>query len=271
MRKGVVLALLAGVLPAAFAAAPAAPDFSGTWLPVEQIATAWPSPLPLTAAATQRMQKFHPDRDEPAGFCMPLGTPRNTLAGTGPMEVLQTGDRVYFVFQPNLLNAETRRVYLDGRQRAAVDDRIPTWLGSSRGHWEGRTLVAETTDLEPQAILNGQGLSHGGDLVVRERWHLEQDARRGQVLVNDMVLEDPASFTRPISMRRAFVRAPDARLAEGQCSEGLWIDRLWRHRLAEHAQARRAAAAGGNSAEGAGASAGAGGSSGAGASTGARP
>jgi len=236
--------LLAGVLQAAFAAAPAAPDFSGTWLPVEQLATAWPVPLPLTTAATQRLQKFHPDRDEPAGFCMPLGTPRNTLAGTGPMEVLQTSDRVYFVFQPNLLNAETRRIYLDGRKRAAVDDRIPTWLGSSRGHWEGQTLVAETTDLEPQAILNAQGLSHGGDLVVRERWQLSQDARRGQVLVNDMVLEDPASFTRPVSMRRVFVRAPDARLAEGQCSEGLWIDRLWRHRLAEHAAARRAAAGG---------------------------
>ena len=51
-------------------------------------------------------------------------------------------------------------------------DRIPTWLGTSRGHWEGAVLVAETIDMEPQAILNGAGLSHGGALKVRERWQV---------------------------------------------------------------------------------------------------
>jgi hypothetical protein len=230
---GLLLALAGGV-SAARAAAPAPPDLSGVWLPVDQLAT-----LPLTEAAAQRYAKFHPDRDEPAGFCMPLGTPRNTLAGVGPMEVLQTSDRVYFIFQPNLLNAETRRVYLDGRSRVAEEDRIPTWLGSSRGRWEGSTLVTETTDLEPQAILNSQGLSHSGALVVRERWQLARDARRGEVLVDELQLVDPQSFTSPIALRRVFVRAPDARLSEGQCSEGLWIERLWRHRLSEHAAARR--------------------------------
>jgi len=244
MRAAGVLGLwiLASALSVAHAAAPSPPDLSGVWLPVEQMATPWPAALPLTEAAKQRYAKFHPDRDEPAGFCMPLGTPRNTLAGTGPMEVLQTSDRVYFIFQPNLLNAETRRVYLDGRSRAAEEDRIPTWLGSSRGRWEGRTLVMETTDLEPQAILNAQGLSHSGALVVRERWQLARDARRGEVLVDELTLVDAESFATPINLRRVFVRAPDARLDEGQCSEGLWIDRLWRHRLAEHAAARQAPA-----------------------------
>ncbi|HXR53399.1 MAG TPA: hypothetical protein VN762_14790 [Steroidobacteraceae bacterium] len=244
MRAAGVLGLwiLASALSVAHAAAPSPPDLSGVWLPVEQLATPWPAALPLTEAAKQRYAKFHPDRDEPAGFCMPLGTPRNTLAGTGPMEVLQTSDRVYFIFQPNLLNAETRRVYLDGRSRAAEEDRIPTWLGSSRGRWEGRTLVMETTDLEPQAILNAQGLSHSGALVVRERWQLARDARRGEVLVDELTLVDAESFATPINLRRVFVRAPDARLDEGQCSEGLWIERLWRHRLAEHAAARQAPA-----------------------------
>lgn len=244
MRAAGVLRLwiLASALSVAHAAAPSPPDLSGVWLPVEQLATPWPAALPLTEAAKQRYAKFHPDRDEPAGFCMPLGTPRNTLAGTGPMEVLQTSDRVYFIFQPNLLNAETRRVYLDGRSRAAEEDRIPTWLGSSRGRWEGRTLVTETTDLEPQAILNAQGLSHSGALVVRERWQLARDARRGEVLVDELTLVDAESFATPINLRRVFVRAPDARLDEGQCSEGLWIERLWRHRLAEHAAARQAPA-----------------------------
>lgn len=231
---GSLLALLA--LPAAGAA----PDISGTWLPVESLSTPWPDPLPLTEAARQRYAAFDPDRDEPASFCMPLGTPRNTLSGTSPLEVLQAADRVYFVFQPNLLNAETRRVYLDKALPAPDPDRLPTWFGTSSGRWEGNVLVVDTIEMEPQAILNGNGLSHSGGLKVRERWQLASDPGRGRLLVNEMVLDDPETFTRPLQLKRVFAWAPDARLAEGQCSERLWIDQIWRNRLREHAEARKA-------------------------------
>lgn len=236
MAMASVAALLAG----AASAASAPPDFSGTWLPVESLSTPWPQQLPLTESARARYAAFDPDRDEPASFCMPLGTPRNTLSGTSPLEVLQTEDRVYFVFQPNLLNAETRRVYLNKPLPPADPDRLPTWLGMSSGKWEGETLSVETIEMEPQAILNGNGLSHGGGLKVHERWHLARDPQRGKVLVNDMVLEDPDTFTAPLRLKRVFAWAPDARLVEGQCSERLWIDQIWRHRLREHAAARKA-------------------------------
>jgi hypothetical protein len=226
-------------LPAATAAQP---DFSGIWLPVESLSTPWPEPMPLTQAARTRFTAFDPDRDEPASFCMPLGTPRNTLSGTSPLEVLQTSDRVYFVFQPNLLNAETRRIYLNKPLPAADPDRLPTWLGMSSGKWEGDALSVETIELEPQAILNGTGVSHTGGLKVRERWHLDRDAQRGKLLVNDVVLVDPDTFTAPLRLKRVFAWAPDARLVEGQCSERLWIDQIWRHRLREHAASRKAGA-----------------------------
>jgi hypothetical protein len=220
-------------------ASAAAPDISGTWLPVESLSSPWPEPLPLTEAARRRYSAFDPDRDEPASFCMPLGTPRNTLSGTSPLEVLQTADRVYFVFQPNLLNAETRRVYLGKPLPAADADRLPTWLGISSGRWQEETLQVETAELEPQAILNGNGLSHSGGLRLHERWHLDHDAQRGRLLVDDIVLDDPQTFTAPVRLKRVFAWAPDARLAEGQCSERLWIDQIWRHRLREHASARK--------------------------------
>jgi hypothetical protein len=237
---GIALLLCAGLVVRPAIAA--APDLSGTWLPVDELSTPFPSPLPLTTAGRARYDAYDPDRDEPASFCMPLGTPRNTLAGTSPMEVLQSTDRVYFLFQPNLLSTETRRVYLFDRPLPPKADRLPTWLGLSRGHFEGQVLVVETTELEPQAILNGDGLRHGGGLVVRERWHLERNSRRGRLLVDEIILESPADFAQPIALRRVFAWAPDARLAEGQCSEGLWIDRLWRHRLGEHAAAKPAEA-----------------------------
>ncbi len=220
----------------------ATPDLSGTWLPVESLSTPWPEPLPLTPAGKARFAAFDPDRDEPASFCMPLGTPRNTLSGTSPLEVLQAQDRVYFVFQPNLLNAETRRVYLGKPLPAPDPGRLPTWLGTSSGRWEGETLRVETIELEPQAILNGNGLSHSGALKVHERWHLARDPQRGRLLVNEMVLEDPQTFTAPLRLKRVFAWAPDARLEEGQCSDRLWIDQIWRNRLREHAAARKAGA-----------------------------
>ncbi len=238
--RSAALASLATLL--ALPAVSATPDISGTWLPVESLSTAWPEPLPLTAEARARYTAFDPDRDEPASFCMPLGTPRNTLSGTSPLEVLQAADRVYFVFQPNLLNAETRRVYLDKPLPAADPDRLPTWLGMSSGKWEGDTLSVETIEMEPQAILNGAGVSHAGGLRVKERWHLARDPQRGRLLVNDMVLEDPATFTTPLRLKRVFAWSPDARLQEGQCSDRLWIDQIWRHRLREHAAARKAGA-----------------------------
>lgn len=230
-------ALLALALPPVLLAAP--PDFAGRWLPVPELSTPWPEPLPLTPSGRQRLAEYVPDRDEPASFCMPLGTPRNTLSGTSPLEVLQTADRIYFVFQPDLLNAETRRVYTDARPLPPPELRIPTWLGSSRGRWRGNTLEVETVDLEPQALLDGRGLRHSGGLVVRERWYLQHDRRFGRLLVDDMELHDPETFTEPVKLKRVFAWAPTVQFTEGRCSERLWIDTLWRNRLAEHAEAAR--------------------------------
>jgi hypothetical protein len=224
------------------AAEAATPDFSGRWVPVPARSTPWPQPLPLTPQARERLAQFDADRDEPAGFCMPLGTPRNTLSGTSTLEVLQTADRVYFVFQPDLLNAETRRVYLGARPLPPAEERLPTWLGSSRGRWTGSTLEVETVALEPQAILDGQGLAHGGQLVVRERWHLARDPDLGRLLIDEIELHDAQTFTQPVSLRRVFAWSPQAAMLEGRCSERLWIDSLWRQRLGEHAEAARSKA-----------------------------
>ena len=45
--------------------------------------------MPLTAAAQKEMAAFDPAKRDPVSFCMPLGTPRNTLA-TDKMKVTTT-------------------------------------------------------------------------------------------------------------------------------------------------------------------------------------
>ena len=59
---------------------------------------------------------------------------------------------------------ETRIIPLDGR--AHLDSSVRQWLGDSRGHWEGNTLVVETTNFTNQANFEGSTKN----MVLVERW-----------------------------------------------------------------------------------------------------
>jgi hypothetical protein len=231
---GLALTLLAFNLSAADATG--RPDFTGIWLPDESRAEPWPLKLPLVPEARSFMEKFDPASHDPASFCMPFGTPRNMLQTQFPLQIVQTPGQLVMVLQPDLSNSEVRRVPFGG---TLPEDPDPSWFGTSRGRWDGATLVIETTGLREDSIINSQGLPHSGQLRVIERLQLVNDAARGKVLVNDMELRDPAAYTAPLRTRRYFVLAPQANLSEGNCVARKWIDKLWRDRLQEHADAAR--------------------------------
>jgi hypothetical protein len=224
--------------PQAGDAAAGATDFTGIWLPDPQRAEAWPAQLPLAPVARSFMEKFDAASHDPTSFCMPLGTPRNMLQTQYPLQILQTPQRLTMVLQPDLSNAEVRRIPLGGALPAAPE---PSWFGTSRGRWSGPTLVIETIGLRDDSLVSGEGLPHSTELRVIERLSLVKDPRHGVVLVDDMELHDPAAYLEPLRTRRYFVRAPQARLTEGSCVARKWIDKLWRDRLQEHASGARAA------------------------------
>lgn len=226
--------------PASAAARAGRPDLSGIWLPDEQRAEPWPSQLPLTAQARTFMQNFDASSHDPASFCMPLGTPRNMLQTQFPLQIVQTPARVVMILQPDLSNAEVRRIPLDGS--ALPKSPEPSWFGTSRGRWDGSTLVVETVGLREDSILSSQGLPHSEQLRVVERLSVVNDPSRGKVLVDEMELHDPVAFTAPLRLRRYFVSAPQASLADGNCVARKWTDKLWRDRLQEHADGARAQA-----------------------------
>jgi len=138
--------------------------------------------------------------------------------------------------QPNLANAEVRRVSLDGS--ALPDSPDPSWFGTSRGRWEGATLVVETAGLRPDALISGNGIRHSEQLRVIERLSVVNDPERGRTLIDDIELHDPKAYTETLKTRRYFAWAPQAQLREGTgCIESEWIDKTWRQRLEEHAAA----------------------------------
>lgn len=233
---GAMAVMRAGEAPGA--AQPAPTDFSGTWLPDARRAEPWPATLPLTPAARSFMAEFDAADSDPTTFCMPFGTPRNMLQTGYPLEILQTPRRVMMVIQPNLANAEVRRIPLDAGPLPEAPE--PSWFGTSRGRWEGRTLVIETTGLRDDAIISESGLPHSGQLRVVERLRIEQDAEHGKVLVDEIEMHDPQAWTGPLTTRRYFSWAPNARARDPGCVDARWIDRIWRERLREHAGAARA-------------------------------
>jgi hypothetical protein len=115
------------------------------------------------------------------------------------------------------MNHDARMVPVDGR--AALSTRIAQWTGSSRGHWEGDTLVVETANFKFNdksrfgvQYLNGLSDEH---LRVVERF-TRTDAN---TLLYQARIEDPTVYTRPWSIEIPMQKTNDA-LYEVACHEG---------------------------------------------------
>jgi hypothetical protein len=230
---------MALVALAVSAAEPARPDLTGIWLPDESRAQPWPARLPLTPAARSFMEKFDPASHDPASFCMPFGTPRNMMQTQYPMQIVQTPQRLVMVLQPDLANAEVRRVPFGATLPKEPD---PSWFGTSSGRWEGTTLIIETIGLRDDSLISSLGIPHSDKLRVIERLSIANDPARGKVLVDDIELQDSSAYVEPLRTRRYFVLAPQANFPDASCVERKWTDKIWRDRLQEHAEDARAKA-----------------------------
>jgi len=84
---------------------------------------------------------------------------------------------------------DARIIPLDGRPH--LPPNVRQWTGSSRGHWEGQTLVVETTNLTDKFAFQGSS----ENMRLTERFtRVAEDTIRYQFTV-----EDPATWTRPWS------------------------------------------------------------------------
>jgi len=105
-----------------------------------------------------------------------------------------------------------RIVYLAGEHPKDYS----AWMGDSRGHWEGNTLVVDVANNNDKSVFDMAGHFHSDQLRVVERYRL-QDAN---TLIWEATLTDPKVFTRPVKMRFPLVRAPeDFMIMESGCFE----------------------------------------------------
>ena len=103
----------------------------------------------------------------------------------------------------------SRSIPLDGRSR---DPNVRVWMGVPRGHWEGNTLIVDTTNFLETDIYPQSAEKH---LV--ERFRIVD----ADTIAYEVTTTDPKEFARPFTRAGSFTRAPKGyEIFEYACHEG---------------------------------------------------
>jgi hypothetical protein len=111
---------------------------------------------------------------------------------------------------------ETRVVAMDGRPHVAP--RLRTYMGDARGHWEGNTLVVETTNFTDKTAIgvNGNGTFNSEALRLVERFTpVSPSTVQWRVTV-----DDSATWTNPWSFALNLTKDSSQGVFEYACHEG---------------------------------------------------
>ena len=126
-----------------------------------------------------------------------------------PMEIYHGTDMI--VFRMEYFDM-FRVIFLDGRSHPPAD--APhSKSGHSIGHWEGDTLVVDTTHVAAGTIMNN-GLTHSDSIHMTERFRLSED---GKTLWATQVYEDPEVFKGLAARYMAWRKVPGEYVYPYEC------------------------------------------------------
>jgi len=128
---------------------------------------------------------------DPRLKCWTLGTPRG-IYYPEPFQIFQRPGDVTIAFQ---FGQSVRTIHTNGTLHPVEVD-SGFFMGDSRGHWEGDTLIVDVIHFNDETWLDRAGNFHSESLHVVERWQF-LDAN---TIDYRATLEDPAVFSRPWSI-----------------------------------------------------------------------
>ncbi|HEY2842416.1 MAG TPA: hypothetical protein VGJ09_02155 [Bryobacteraceae bacterium] len=163
----------------------------------------------LPWARAERINRELPYRgyDDPTAHCFVAGVPRSMYTPS-PIQILQTPQYVVLLFE----RMSWRIIPLDGRPHIA--DNIRLWQGDSVGHWEGDTLVVDTTNMNGKTWLNevGDVVSYAEHIVERFT------PLDGNKINYRATVTDPIPYSRPWTIEIPMNGQPEE-LLEVACHE----------------------------------------------------
>lgn len=130
-------------------------------------------------------------------------------------QIIQTHDHLMILAE---MVHDVRIIPLDGRPH----ENIPQWVGDSRGHWEGDTLVVETFNFNGKRGWFGAPMTEGGggqrpDQKMRVTERFTRTAP--DILLYQFIIDDPGTYTKPWSGEIP-MRASNGPVYEYACHEG---------------------------------------------------
>ncbi|MDP9113894.1 MAG: hypothetical protein M3O20_09440 [Acidobacteriota bacterium] len=189
------------------------PDLTGVWNRVSPkyganiAADLKPEDIQPWAEALVEQRKENLGRDHMTVHCLPLGPGYSTAQRY--VKIVQTPTLIVMLDE----DLTYRQIYLDGRP--LEKDPQPTWMGYSVGHWEGDTLVVESSGFNDKTWLDTDGHPHSEALHTTERYrrpdfgHLEMES----------TIQDPKVYAKPFKVTISSLLAPDNELLEAVCNE----------------------------------------------------
>ena len=150
-------------------------------------------------AAAKKAENFaNRQTADPLASCFMPGIPRIMYMGF-PLQIFQTRDHVAITFE---WSSVFRLIYTNGR---AGPTGIDFWMGDSRGHWEGDTLVVDVKDHNDKTWLDMAGNFHSEAMRLVERYTL-LDA---DTIQYEATIQDSKVFTRPWKISMPLYRRKD--------------------------------------------------------------
>src|SRR5579883_909898 len=133
--------------------------------------------------------------NEPYAHCLPAGVPTNFGIQMG-FQAVQDKNAIVFAWDTA---GSTRIIYTDNRKH--VPGNFKLYQGDSVGHWEGDTLVVDTTN-QAAGWWDANGAVHSDQTHVVEKF-TPKDAN---TIAYEAVVEDPVALTRPMTVTDTFRR-----------------------------------------------------------------
>jgi hypothetical protein len=139
------------------------------------------------------------------GFGSTSGPPMLPVLYNNNYQIVQTPDTVMILVE---MVHDVRTIRMNQKH---VPPDVRKWLGDSVGHWEGDTLVVDTTNFNSKVNFNGSS----------ENLHVVERFRRvdANTILYRATIDDPMSFTKEWTLEYPFTSTPGP-IYEYACHEG---------------------------------------------------
>ena len=145
--------------------------------------------LPFTpwAAEIRKQRMSTNNQDNPDAHCLPIGLTQLHMHPQ-PRKIIQTPAVTVILYEAQ---GGVRQIFTDGRP--LPKDVEPWWYGYSVGHWDGNSLVVETTGFRDDVWLDVEGSPLTSTGKMTERF---TRVDYGHMNI-DVTVEDPKAYTKP--------------------------------------------------------------------------